>query len=257
MDLAKYGPWAVIVGGSEGVGECLARRLAADGFKLALCARKTGPLEALADDLRSGAAEVRTVSLDLATNTALDTLRTITDDIDVGLFIYNAGSNYHRDNFIDIDETYFRALLNMNVNNLAEFTRHFGARMKARGRGGIINCGSNAEFLGLPTLATYCGAKAFIRTWSESLWAECRPFNIDVLHFVMGKTATPAMARLGYTTEGADMPDDIARDMLLHVADGPVWFAGTGAFEERCRNLATFDNRGERILATTPPTRAK
>jgi short-subunit dehydrogenase len=44
-DLAKYGPWAVIAGGSEGVGSEFARMLAEDGFNLVLVARKPGPLE--------------------------------------------------------------------------------------------------------------------------------------------------------------------------------------------------------------------
>ncbi len=45
MNLEKYGPWALIPGGSEGVGAEFAHQLAADGFKLVLTARKTGPRE--------------------------------------------------------------------------------------------------------------------------------------------------------------------------------------------------------------------
>lgn len=55
MDLEKYGPWALVVGGSEGIGESYARKLAAQGFNLVLTARKTGPLQALAEDLSTGA----------------------------------------------------------------------------------------------------------------------------------------------------------------------------------------------------------
>src|SRR5207245_7420776 len=91
MDIEKYGPWALVIGGSEGVGAAFARLLAADGFKLVLVARKPGPLEELAAELRAGGAEVRLLSADLAQPEVLAQVRTVTDDIEVGLLIYNAG----------------------------------------------------------------------------------------------------------------------------------------------------------------------
>ena len=45
MDARKYGPWAVIAGGSEGIGPCLAERLAEAGINSVLIARKPEPLE--------------------------------------------------------------------------------------------------------------------------------------------------------------------------------------------------------------------
>lgn len=51
-DIAKYGPWALIPGGSEGVGAEFAKRLARDGFDLVLIARKPGPLEDTARQCR-------------------------------------------------------------------------------------------------------------------------------------------------------------------------------------------------------------
>jgi short-subunit dehydrogenase len=43
----KYGPWAVIAGGSEGIGACIAHHLAQSGIKLVLIARKVEPLESV------------------------------------------------------------------------------------------------------------------------------------------------------------------------------------------------------------------
>src|SRR3954453_19804677 len=101
MDLNKYGPWALVIGGSEGVGAAFARQLAADGFKLVLVARKPGPLEELAAELRGKGAEVRVLSADLSKSDVLDRVRTVTDDIEIGLLVYNAGANNTRGNFIE------------------------------------------------------------------------------------------------------------------------------------------------------------
>jgi short-subunit dehydrogenase len=70
-DLAIYGPWAVIAGGSEGVGAEFARQLARAGLNLVLLARKAGPLEIIANDCRSHGVQVRTLAVDLVEPRAL------------------------------------------------------------------------------------------------------------------------------------------------------------------------------------------
>ena len=53
MDLDKYGPWALVVGGSEGIGYALARRFAAAGRDVMLVARRSAPLEQAAAAIRA------------------------------------------------------------------------------------------------------------------------------------------------------------------------------------------------------------
>jgi short-subunit dehydrogenase len=91
----KYGPWAVIAGGSEGIGACIAHLLAQSGINLVLIARKVEPLEALAASIRARtSAEVRVLALDLTNTAMLDRIREATDDVEVGLLVYNAGASH-------------------------------------------------------------------------------------------------------------------------------------------------------------------
>ncbi|MCK9904661.1 short-chain dehydrogenase [Parafrankia colletiae] len=255
MDLEKYGPWALVVGGSEGIGESYARKLAAHGFKLILTARKTGPLQTLADDLRAGGAEVRTLSVDLSEPDALERTRTATDDIEVGLLIYNAGANSVRGDFVELDPAVYRSVIAVNVLGQAEFARHYGALMCERRRGGIILSGSGASFMGAPSLAAYCGSKAFSRVFSEALWIECEKYGVDVLHLSIGFTATPAMARLGYPLDAAQSPDEAAQEALDNIAGGPLWIAGGQSSLETAISRSTVTGRAEAVRAVATPGR--
>lgn len=255
MDKDRYGPWALVVGGSEGVGAEFARQLAADGFDLVLTARKPGPLEELASELRAAGRQVRVVSADLAQPDVLDRVRQATDDIDVGLLVYNAGANTTRGNFVDLPEEVTRSVIAINVIGQTDFARHYGALMKQRGRGGIILTGSLSGYMGSPSLAAYTAAKAFSRTFSEALWAECGAFGVDVLHLVIGFTATPAMARLGIDTSQAEVPATVARKGLANIANGPVVIAGGEDNLERARQRSVVDGRGAAIRAMATPSR--
>jgi uncharacterized protein len=249
MDLAKYGPWALIVGGSEGVGAAFARSLAEDGFQLVLVARKQAPLDDLAAELRGGGAEVRVLSADLAQPDVLDRVRTVTDDIEVGLLIYNAGANNTRGDFLELRREVPDSVIAINVLGQTNFARHYGAPMRARGRGGIILTGSLGGYLGSPTLAAYTASKAFSRIFTEALWAECQPHGVDVLHLNIGFTATPAMARLGMPVDMAEPPETVAREGLENIANGPVWIVSTPGNVERVRMISAIDNRGDIVKA--------
>lgn len=255
MNLEKYGPWAVIIGGSEGVGAAFARLLAKNGFKLVLVARKTGPLQELQEELTQSGAEVRIVSADLSKPDALDMVRAQTDDVEVGLLVYNAGANNTRGNFVELPADVPDSVVAINVLGQMKFARHYGTPMCERGRGGIILTGSLGGYMGSPMLAAYCASKAFSRVFTESLWMECAPFGVDVLHLNIGFTATPAMQRLGMDTSLAEAPETVAREGLDNIANGPVWIVSSKGNLEHVRRISTLDNRAEVIRANAIPPR--
>ncbi len=249
MDIKKYGPWALVVGGSEGVGAAFAQLLAEDGFKLVLIARKQEPLDQLAAELRANGAEVRTASVDLSRHDALAKTRAQTYDIDIGLLIYNAGANSIRGRFTDLPKDVTQAVIAVNVIGQADFARHYGALMVKRGRGGIILTGSLGGYLGSPTLAAYTASKSFSRIFTEALWAECAPLGVDVLHLNIGFTATPAMARLGMPVNMAESPEKVAREGLENIVNGPVWIVSTPGNIERARLISRVDDRAATVRA--------
>lgn len=222
----RYGPWAVIVGGSEGVGASFARKLAARGLNLVLLARKPGPLAELAAELRAGSrVEVRTASIDVTSPDLLEQVQRLTNGLDVGLLIYNAGSVVPQ-SFLDAPLE--DALRTLRLNPIGQVTlcHHFGRALRARGRGGIILVGSISGCAGAAGTAVYGGAKAFTQRFAEALWAAMKPCGVDVLGLVIGATRTPFMERAGLPLDHPEMPasepDDIAQLGLDELAHGPV-----------------------------------
>lgn len=230
LDLTRYGPWAVIAGGSEGVGSEFARLLAEAGINLVLVARRAAPLEVTAERCRALGVEVRTLVLDLTTTQSVEEVVAATADVEVGLLIYNAGANTHSEEFLSGDLAEFQKVIDLNVTTQMALSHHFGRLMRERGRGGIILVGSLAGYMGSVRHTVYGGVKAFSRIFAESLWIELRGHDVHVLELVLGVTRTPAMERVGLDFDVPGMlvaePDEVALEGLTHLPDGPVWVAG-------------------------------
>ncbi|MFA6300062.1 MAG: SDR family NAD(P)-dependent oxidoreductase [Nocardioides sp.] len=237
-DLDRYGPWAVIAGGSEGVGAELAQQLAVDGFNLLLVARRPGPLETTAEAVRAHGVEVRTVSADLTRPESVAAVTDATEDVEVGLLVYNAGANTHGRAFTRGELAGFQGVIDLNITTMLALTHHYAAPMRERGRGGILLVGSLAGYVGTSTEAIYGGVKAFGRIFAEGLWAELREYGVDVLELVLGVTRTPAMERAGLNFDVPGMhvsePADVAREGLAALPHGPVHvISGNEATVER------------------------
>lgn len=239
-DLAQYGPWAVVAGGSEGVGAEFAKQLAAAGIDLVLLARKPEPLEATAAECRSFGVDVRTLAVDLVEPASIDRLFDATADIEIGLLIYNAGANTCSEQFLDGDLADFQRVLDLNIGAAMSLAQHYGRPMRDRRHGGILLVGSMAGYLGSARHTVYGGVKAFGRIFAEGLWLELRDYNVHVLELVLGVTRTPAMERVGLNFDVPGMrvaePADVAREGLEQLPNGPVFIAGGNGDDVERRN---------------------
>jgi uncharacterized protein len=75
------------------------------------------------------------------------------------------------------------------------------------------------------------------------------------LHLTIGFTATPAMARLGYDLTAAQAPEEVAREGLDNIGNGPLWIAGGPRNLELAIKRSTIESRAEAIRAVSTPRR--
>lgn len=187
----RYGPWALVAGGSEGLGAEFAEQLAARGFHLVLVARRRPPLEELATRLTEKYhVSTRVLALDLAASAALEELVRETQALDIGLLVCNAalapvGSFLAR----PLEE--HGRLLDLNCRATLVLVHHFGRRMVERRRGGIVLVSSMAALQGTALVAHYAASKAYLLRLAEGLWAELQPSGVDVLGCCAGYLRTP------------------------------------------------------------------
>lgn len=231
----QYGPWALIAGGSEGIGLSFAHQLAAAGLNLVLLARNETALDAARESILTSfpAVVVRTHTIDL-TNAGLSShIEEITNGLEIGLLIYNAGAMHGAELFLDAPEATAHQLIALNCSGPVAFCHQLGSAMRQRGRGGIILMSSMSGLAGGAYVASYAATKSFDITFAEGLWAELKPFGVNVLGLIAGATDTPAMARSGirFDPDGQYSPmeaEDVAREALAHLAAGPLHVAGKG-----------------------------
>jgi short-subunit dehydrogenase len=205
---SRYGPWALIAGASEGIGEHFARKLAARGLHLILLARRAEVLESLAEEIASAnGIEVRTLALDLGSPEATSRIQATTADLEVGLLVYNAAVSVVG-SFLDHTIEEYRAEQEVNCRRPLELVHHFAGPMGERGRGGILLMSSLAGSQGSPFIAHYGGTKAWNLVFAEGLWGELAERGIDVLSCRAGATRTPKYLRdTGQEKRSAFVPE--------------------------------------------------
>jgi short-subunit dehydrogenase len=174
-------------------------------------------------------------------------------DRDVGLFIMNAGADPNATLFLELDLASWDELVARNVVTLMRSSYHFAGTMRARGRGGIILVGSGACYGGLIGVGVYSATKAFDLCLGEAMWGELRPYGVDVLNLVIGRTDTPAHREIMTKKnipfpDNVASPDDVAAVGLARLPFGPVHNFGL-ADDDAGNMVSSAAARRGRILA--------
>jgi short-subunit dehydrogenase len=262
----RYGPWALVLGASNGVGAEYARAMAERGINVAIVARTKEALEGVGRSIELDfGVETRALVTDLGAEDAASKVIDATAGLEVGMLMYNAGSDPYYRPFLTSAIDPWLWMMHRNCIVPMQLCHHFAARMVERGTGGIVIVGSAAGLHGAPNMVTYGATKAFDIVFTESLWAELGPKGVDVLSLILGATDTPflrnLMAERGILT-GPDDPSPIAGatsakdtvvEALANLGKGSTWLVGervrqrSGEFAQMSRSdvvRALVDNAG-------------
>jgi len=187
----RYGPWALIAGGSQGLGAAFAEEIGRRGVNLLLVARRPGPLEEAAAALRARhRVEVRTAAVDLSGPGFLDEVERAASGLEIGLLVCDAAAT-HTGRFLDADLPTCLRILDTNCRAPLSLVHRFGGPMAQRGRGGVLVMSSLSAFWGSPYVAVYGATKAFLVNLSEALWRELGARGVHVTVCAAGPVLTP------------------------------------------------------------------
>jgi len=229
----KYGPYALVAGGSYGLGAAYSEALARRGLNLIIIARDKERLEAAAARIREKySVDVTAVAADLSDFEKIKNLisNLLNEDkkISVGLMVYNAAFS-PIGLFENTSEDHLSLAAAVNVKTPLLLAKYFSEQMIKNNRGGIVLMSSLAGAQGSPKLAAYAATKAFNAVLAEGLWKELKPHGIDVIGCCAGAILTPGYKQAEKTKRqapGTMSANDVAEQTLKALGKKPIIIPG-------------------------------
>ncbi len=174
-------PVALITGASSGIGEIFARKLAGNGYRVILIARRKERLENLAAELQNAEILVADLSIDSHLHAVEKRIAALPN---LEFLVNNAGFGAHgsfHESAIEIQDR----MHHLHIIAIERLTHAAIRGMVERHRGSVINVSSVAGFLTTPYNVSYCATKAWINSFSEGLYLELKciqsPVRIQML----------------------------------------------------------------------------
>lgn len=186
---------AVVIGGTSGIGQALARGYLREGAKVIATSSNPGKVAAMAEEVKQFHAPlVRPVETrDSAALAALFTeVRATYGSLDI---VVNCAGTHLKKPSVDVSDDEWNRVMDINLNGLFYSCREAGKIMTAQRSGSIVNVASLGSFVALTDAAAYCASKAGVVALTKSLAVEWATLGVRVNAIVPGNFQTALNAK--------------------------------------------------------------
>jgi meso-butanediol dehydrogenase/(S,S)-butanediol dehydrogenase/diacetyl reductase len=219
---------ALVTGGGTGIGAAVARRLAADGYAVAVTGRRPGPIEEVAREINGLAVAADTGFPADAERAVAETVARF-DGLDA--LVLNAGVG-GEGSLLDLEPETFGAVLQTNVTGAFLMARAAIPHLLER-RGAIVSVASVSALRAAPASLAYCSSKAALAMLTQCIALDHGPAGVRANCICPGWVRTP-MADGEMDSLGHDSREEAyaaaTRDVPLRRASSPEEIAGSVAW---------------------------
>ncbi len=229
--LTSYvGKTALITGASSGIGRLLALRLAREGARVALVARREAELRQLATDIEEGGGQALVLPCDVAERTGVFACaeQAVRAFGGIDVLVNNAGYGHHR-RFLDWDLDDMERMVRVNFFGALYWTKALLPQMAERRSGWLVFIASVAGKLGVPEESAYAASKFAMVGLAEALSIELEDLGVHVLTVCPGAINTPF-----FDAEALERMPPVSRRMMIEperVVDAVVSALARGKHE--------------------------
>ncbi|WEX07212.1 glucose 1-dehydrogenase [Chelativorans sp. AA-79] len=188
---------ALVTGAGSGIGAAIARRLAREGYRVAVNDLRTEACQRVAQDIAGAGGEAAAFTADVSSESAVAMMaEAVRARFGVVHLLVNNAGHGHQASFLDISLDQFERMFAVHVRGTFLMTRAVLPAMLERGEGVIVNIASQLGQVGGVELVHYAGAKGAIIAMTKSLAREVSTRGVRVNAVAPGPIKTPLVEAL-------------------------------------------------------------